>query len=141
MIDKKKLSKYAGITILSSAILVGGIHIVYEENFESHLENNCTISKLFGMDHRINKILESDEDIDNIKYISDGETYEIYIDGSVKSISGPSFIISRIGKRIISDNCYSYGDLRVVYLDKKGNIDHIEYLNSSYQLSDEMVLV
>ena len=53
--DKKKIKKYAGISVLTASLITGGLGFIYEENLD-HTEEDCFFSKIFGIDHQVIQI-------------------------------------------------------------------------------------
>lgn len=72
--DKKKIIKYAGISILSTTILVGGALAISDVNFD-HTEGVCIIASInnnIGRKHQMSEMwdeyMEKGIDIDGISY-------------------------------------------------------------------------
>ncbi len=121
MIDKNKIVKYSGITIVGGLILYGGISITIDEVLLSHEIHPCFLSKIFGIEHRIEKIKE-DKDVVDVIYVNKGNTNQEY------NVEGPAFIINKEGNMDYYGIDKSYTETKIVKLNDKMDSESVNYI-------------
>lgn len=124
MIDKNKIVKYTGVTILSISIMYGGFNIILDEVMLSHEIHPCILSKVLGMNHRINKI-KNDKDVKNVEFIESGsKSVGDYI------VNGPAIIIDKEGNRDFYGIDREYTETKIVELNSELDSKNVYYIRN-----------
>ena len=124
MIDKSKIVKYTGITLMSGLILYGGVMITIDELLLAHEIHPCIISKVLGMEHRLNKI-RHDKDVIDVEYLSIGNKKV-----GKYNIESPAIIINKEGMKDFYGKEVPYKETKIVELDSEYDSEHVYYIKS-----------